>query len=51
MNDIKKIIGKTIKDVIYDGDRDNSELLIKFDDGTEIAIATEYNTPYMWEVE
>jgi frataxin-like iron-binding protein CyaY len=47
MKDIKKIIGKTIKDVIYDGDRDMSDLTIKFEDGTEIIIATEYNAPNM----
>jgi frataxin-like iron-binding protein CyaY len=51
MKDIKKIIGKIIKDVIYSSDRDMSDLTIKFDDGTEIIISTEYNAPDMWEVD
>jgi hypothetical protein len=48
MKDINRIIGKTIKDVKYDCDRDRSELIIKFDDETEICIETEYNTSTMW---
>jgi frataxin-like iron-binding protein CyaY len=51
LKNIKKIIGKTIKDVIYDGDRDMSDLTIKFTDDTEIIISTEYNAPNMWEVD
>lgn len=51
MKNIKKIIGKTIIDVIFDGDRDVSDLTIKFSDGTEIIICTEFNTSDMWEVE
>jgi frataxin-like iron-binding protein CyaY len=48
MKNIKNIIGKTIKDVNYDSDRDSSDLTIKFEDGTEVIISTEYNAPNMW---
>lgn len=48
MKNIKEIIGKTIKDVTYANDRDSSDLTIKFEDGTEVIISTEYNASNMW---